>query len=141
MTSVFDAVGGAASFAAIADALHARCLADPVLNHPFSHADGNPEHLPRLAAYLAEVFGGPLSGLGQSEVLELHAHQGMDADLGDRFLSCFVAALDDVRIPAGRVRQTMSDYMAWAVGDVLAYDDQDSVVPPGLAVPRWPDPA
>jgi hemoglobin len=141
MTSVYDSVGGDVTFAAIADALHARCLADPVLNHPFSHADGNPEHLPRLAAYLAEVFGGPPSGLGQSEVLALHAHQEMDHDLGDRFFACFLGALDEVGILEGRVRETMSDYMAWAVQDVLAYDEPDSVVPSGLAVPRWPDPA
>src|SRR5690348_16344499 len=56
--SIFEAVGGQAVFLRLAAAHHRRCLADPVLNHPFSHP-GHPRHVERLADYWAEVFGGP----------------------------------------------------------------------------------
>jgi hypothetical protein len=49
----------AGAFSALATAHHARCLADPELNHPFSHGDQHPQHVERLAAYWAEVMGGP----------------------------------------------------------------------------------
>ncbi len=56
--SIFEAVGGLDAFVRLAAAHHQRCLDDPVLNHPFSHP-GHPQHVERLAAYWAEVFGGP----------------------------------------------------------------------------------
>ena len=53
--TLYEFAGGEQAFEPFAVALHARCLADPELNHPFSHADQNPEHVPRLAAYLARA--------------------------------------------------------------------------------------
>jgi hemoglobin len=57
--SLFEFAGGESAFLALATAHHARCLADPELNHPFSHPDQHPQHVERLAAYWAEVLGGP----------------------------------------------------------------------------------
>ena len=55
---IFEYAGGAPAFHALAADFHARCLADPVLEHPFSHTS-NPEHVQWLADYWGEVFGGP----------------------------------------------------------------------------------
>ena len=55
--SIYEAAGGELAFLALAAAHHARCLADPVLEHPFSHGV-SPDHVERLASYWAEVFGG-----------------------------------------------------------------------------------
>ncbi len=100
--SIFDFAGGEPAFLALATAHHQRCLDDPVLSHPFSHP-GNPEHIQRLADYWAEVFGGPTrySGSfgGHSAMLAIHAGQGADADLGTRFVACFVQAADDAGLP------------------------------------------
>ena len=49
--SLFAFAGGEPAFLALATAHHTRCLADPELNHPFSHPDQHPQHLERLAAY------------------------------------------------------------------------------------------
>jgi len=57
--SLYEFAGGDGAFLALARAHHARCLADPELNHPFSHDDQHPQHVERLAAYWAEVLGGP----------------------------------------------------------------------------------
>ena len=57
--TLFEFAGGEAAFLALAQAHHARCLADPELNHPFSHDDLHPQHVERLAAYWTEVLGGP----------------------------------------------------------------------------------
>ena len=59
MRTLYEFAGGDAAFLALARAHHARCLADPVLNHPFSRDDQNPQHVERLAAYWAEVMDGP----------------------------------------------------------------------------------
>ncbi len=140
--TLFEFAGGEPAFLALAAAHHARCLADPELNHPFSHPDQNPRHVERLAAYWAEVMGGPpafTQACGdQSSVLRLHAGHGDMSDLGQRFIRCFAQAADDARLPADpEFRAALHDYMCWAVADVLTYSPRDSEVPAGAATPRW----
>jgi hemoglobin len=126
----------------LATAHHARCLADPELNHPFSHPGQHPQHVERLAAYWAEVLGGPPTFSRecseQSEMLQIHAGHGDMTDLGERFLRCFVAAMDDAGLPEDpEFRAAMTAYMRWAVDDVLVYSPADSRVPAGLGMPHW----
>jgi hemoglobin len=139
--SIFDFAGGEQAFVALASAHHERCLQDPVLNHPFSHP-GHPDHVKRLASYWAEVFGGPPlyteSCGGHPAMLQIHAGQGAEADLGDRFVACFVQAADDANLPEDpEFRSSLRAYMEWAVRDVLAYSPRGSEVPTGAPVPRW----
>jgi hemoglobin len=54
--TLYEFAGGDAAFLALARAHHARCLADPELNHPFSRPGQHPQHVERLAAYWAEVL-------------------------------------------------------------------------------------
>src|SRR3954447_5247000 len=122
--SVYEAAGGASAFLALATAHHTRCLADPVLEHPFSHGT-HPQHVERLAAYWAEVFGGPRRFStefgGHSAVMTMHAGQGMQADLGERFVACFVAAADDAGLPDdAELRAALRAYMEWATGAMYA---------------------
>jgi hemoglobin len=136
-SSLYEHAGGAEALLRLARAHHARCLADPVLNHPFSHA-GHPQHVERLALYWGEVFGGPAAELDESEVLGLHAGVGEVGDLGDRFLACFVAALDDAGLPADEeFRAAVTAYMRWACDRVVALAPVGSVVPQREPVPRW----
>ncbi|MGH9020765.1 MAG: group II truncated hemoglobin [Acidimicrobiales bacterium] len=140
--TLFDAVGGEPAVRALTEALHARCLDDPVLNHPFSHPGQNPDHVARLAAYLGEVLGGPARYSDEcgdrSFMLDLHAHNGDVTELGARFLACFVAAADDAGLPEDRqLRDALRTHMAGAVDEVVAVGDVNAVVAPGLAVPRW----
>ena len=139
--TLYEFAGGAAAFRALAQAHHARCLADPELNHPFSHEDQHPQHVERLGAYWAEVLGGPpaySAACGDEPgVLRMHAGHGDMSDLGDRFVSCFVGALDDAGLPDDpEFRAAMRAYMRWAVDNVLSYADVDSVAS-GTPMPRW----
>jgi hemoglobin len=140
--TLFEFAGGEPAFLALATAHHARCLADPELNHPFSHPGQDPEHVERLATYWAEVLGGPAafseSCGDQSAVQHMHAGNGDMTDLGRRFVDCFVAAADDAGLPDDpEFRAALRSYMEWAVADVLVYSPQDSVVPAGLPMPHW----
>jgi len=140
--SLFEFAGGAPAFLALARAHHARCLADPELNHPFSHPGQHPRHVERLAAYWAEVMGGPPAYSAecgdQSALQRLHAGNGDMSDLGRRFVACFVLAADDAGLPADpEFRAALRAYMEWAVADVLVYSPTDATVPSGLSMPHW----
>ena len=140
--TLFEFAGGSAAFLALATAHHARCLADPELNHPFSHPDQHPAHVERLAAYWAEVMGGAaeysrLCG-DQSHLQVMHSGNGDISDLGRRFVECFVLAADDAGLPDDpEFRAALRAYMQWAVDDVLAYSPEGSTVPAGLPIPHW----
>jgi hemoglobin len=139
--SLYDAAGGAPAMRALAADFHARCLADPVLAHPFSHGV-NPSHVQRLADYWGEVLGGPPTYSsefgGQEAMIRLHAHQGADAEFGGRFVACFVAAVDSAGLPRDpEFRAALTAYMTWATRDVLSFAPKAAVIPPGLRVPRW----
>lgn len=140
--TLYEFAGGEDAFLALARAHHARCLADPVLNHPFSHPGQHPRHVERLAAYWAEVLGGPpaysQSCGDQTAMLTLHAGEGELEDLGRRFQECFMLAADDAGLPSDpEFRAALRAYMAWAVTQVLAYPDDPADVPQGLPMPRW----
>ncbi len=140
--SLFAFAGGEPAFLALATAHHARCLADPELNHPFSHPGQNPLHVERLAAYWAEVMGGPSvfsEECGdQPGLLRLHAHNGDMSDLGRRFVQCFLAALDDAELPDDpEFRRALEAYIRWATDDVLLYSPHGAVVPDDARLPRW----
>ena len=119
--SLYEFAGGQPAFLALAEAHHRRCLEDPELNHPFSHMT-NPRHVEALADYLAEVFGGPPryseASAGHSAMLELHAGEGVGDEFGERFVACFVAAMDDAGVPEDAdFRAALRAYMEWAVAE------------------------
>jgi hemoglobin len=139
--SIYEAAGGMPAFLRLAAAHHRRCLDDPVLSHPFSHP-GHRDHVARLALYWAEVLGGPAEFTrccgDHAGLLHLHSHTGAEEELGQRFVACFAAALDDAGLPDDPpLRQELRAYMRWAVDDVMACAPKDAVVPARRAVPRW----
>jgi len=58
VATVYDAVGGIGGLRRLADAWHARVMADAEVSHAFSHGY-RPYHSERLAADWAEALGGP----------------------------------------------------------------------------------
>ena len=140
--SLYEVAGGMPAFLRLAQAHHERCLADPELNHPFSHPGQHPDHVARLATYWAEVLGGPpdysTSCGTESALLELHGGNGDMTDLSRRFVACFVAAAEDAELPPDpEFRAALRAYMEWAVQQFNSYPDNPPAVPPGLSVPRW----
>ena len=139
--SLYEFAGGDDAFIALAAATHERCLADPELNHPFSH-HVSPQHTEHLAAYWAEVLGGPArySGSfgGHSGMLSIHAGEGAPEDMGDRFEACFVQAMDDAALPGDpEFRAAMRAYMHWATREVNSYAPPGTVVSADQPMPRW----
>jgi hemoglobin len=141
--TLYEFAGGEQAFLPFAVALHARCLADPELNHPFSHPGQHPQHVERLAAYLAQVMGGPPRYSGehggdQAHLVIMHAGNGDMGDLGRRFADCFMLAADDAGWPADQeFRSALRAGIERSVADVALSHPHDSDVPPGLPIPHW----
>ncbi|AEV83746.1 hemoglobin [Actinoplanes sp. SE50] len=139
-STLYQAAGGAAGMLALATDFHARCLADPVLEHPFSHLD-DPEHVQHLAAYWGEVFGGPptYSGRhgGHSGMLRIHANQCDEDPFSGRFLEVFDEAVAHTLPDDPALRGALHDYMVAATREVAAVFPASATVPDALPMPHW----
>ena len=128
--SIYQYAGGAPAFPALAADFHARCLADPELEHPFSHTS-NPEHVRcaggllgrgvRRAAGLLRRHGGHTGDAGRAR------RPGHASDLGRRVRALLtVAAVDGAHLPDDpELRAALRSYMEWATAEVMSYN------PPG----------
>ncbi len=142
MQSVYEAAGGSAGLLRLAQAWHARVLADQEVSHAFSHGY-HPQHSERLAAYWAEALGGPPAYSGslgdESSVVRMHSGNGPHPEMDRRAIECFDQALRDVGTePAGPLGQVLHDYFAWATTTTLSrYHQSAGDVPDGLSIPHW----
>ena len=130
--TLYEFAGGSEAFLALAAAHHARCLADPELNHPFSHPDQNPKHVERLAAYWAQVMGGPPAytaewGGDESFLVAMHAGN----------LPGYPASAGCVRLPVDFAAKL---YSVTTIGTTVIIADPNSApketVKPGLLFSR-----
>ena len=137
MTTLYDAIGGAEAVLAIAHAWHERVLADPVVSHAFHHGY-RPDHTERLAAYWAEVLGGPATysqTMGdEAHVVRLHSGNGPHDEMDRRAVAAFAAALIDAGVP----EEHHERLVAWfrdANEYVNHHYPTPEDVPDGLAMP------
>jgi hemoglobin len=126
----------------LAEAWHARVMADEVVSHAFSHGF-HPDHSLRLAAYWAEALGGPTvysERYGdETAVVRLHSGNGLHEEMDRRAIACFDQALEDVGLSANEsLRRVLHDYFAWATTASMArYHESAADVPEGLSIPHW----
>ena len=139
---MYEAAGGTGGLLRLAQAWHARVMADEEVSHAFSHGY-RPDHSERLAAYWAEALGGPpmySDAYGdETAVVRMHSGKGPHDEMDQRAIACFDQALDDTGLAAdGRLRRVLHDYFAWATTTTMArYHRSAEDVPDGLQIPKW----
>ena len=139
--SIYESMGGADAVLALARAWHRRCLADPVLSHPFEHGV-HPQHTDRLAAYWAEQLGGPTTYTATvadyAHVVRVHTGNGPHEQMDGRGVAAFVLALDDAGIPTDeRLRFQLITWFTWATAVLNHRWPTRDEVPSGLDLPQW----
>ena len=100
---MYEAAGGSEGLLRLAEAWHARVMADEVVSHAFSHGF-HPQHSERLAAYWAEALGGPATYSGtygdETSVVRIHSGNGPHEEMDRRAIACFDQAMHDVGLDA-----------------------------------------
>lgn len=139
---MYEAAGGTDGLLRLAEAWHARVMADEIVSHAFSHGF-HPEHTERLAAYWAEALGGPATFSDrygdETSVVRMHSGNGPHEEMDRRAIACFDRALADVGLDvAGPAGPALHAYFAWATTTTMArYHDSADDVPEGMTIPRW----
>jgi len=139
MPTLYDAVGGFDGLLAACRRWHQLCLAHPLAAHPFEHGL-HPQHDERLAAYLAEVAGGPKlysAGYGdETSMQRMHAGNGDHRELDECCIVLFEQALAEVGLPAGPAGRLAAHFRR-ATEAQRAYATSKRLVPEGLTLPVW----
>jgi hemoglobin len=142
MPTVYEAVRGDAGLLRLAQAWHARVMADEVVSHAFSHGF-HPEHSERLATYWGEALGGPATYSAaygdETAVVRMHSGNGPHEEMDRRAIACFDQALTDVGLADNdRIRGVLYDYFCWATTTTMScYHRSADDVPAGLPIPQW----
>ena len=126
----------------LAQAWHARVMADEVVSHAFSHGF-HPQHTERLAAYWAEALGGPTTysdAYGdETSVVRIHSGNGPHEEMDHRAIACFDQALHGRRAGRGRASAAGAARLL-RLGhhhDHVALPRLRRRRPRGLSIPRW----
>jgi hemoglobin len=140
MDSVYEAAGGDERLVRLAEAWHARVMADELVSHAFSHGFHR-QHSERLAAYWAEALGEPNTYTerygDETAVVRIHSGNGPHEEMDRRAIACFDQALEDVGF-TDELRQVLHQYFAWATTTTKsAYHHSADDVPAGLTIPHW----
>src|SRR6202162_6141704 len=127
MSSVYEAGGGDEGLLRLAEAWHARVMADGIVSHAFSHGY-HPQHSERLAAYWIEALGAPpdytRSISNESTVGRMHSGEGEHPKMEERPQACFAQALDDAGLPDDPpLRSTLKAYFRWATEAMAAHPE------------------
>jgi hemoglobin len=139
--TMYEFAGGPSVFERLAEAQYRRCLEDPILCRVFGTV-AHPEHAPRLAAWLAEVFGGPKTYSerygGHDGMVEQHLNGAFSEEQRLRFVEVMMEAADEVGLPGEpRFRQRFRAYVEWGARIAQRFSQPGFVPPHGGDVPRW----
>jgi hemoglobin len=136
--SIHEAAGGVETFFRLAKAMHAHMEHDDVLGARFGRASAS--HVPHLAMWLVEVFGGPklysetLGDIG--EMLARHANLDITEPERARFVEVACRAAEEV-VPshAREVLAPFRNYIEWGSHVAVTNSKPDHVADPGAGVP------
>jgi hemoglobin len=138
--TVYEWAGGSEAFERLTEAFYGKVREDDFLEPVFRHMDpGHPRH---VAAWLAEVFGGPKRYTeergGYPHMLSKHRNLALTEPQRRRWVSLICDAADDAGMPSDpEFRSAFLAYVEWGTRLALANSQPGATPPPKAPVPRW----
>jgi CDGSH-type Zn-finger protein/truncated hemoglobin YjbI len=139
--TLFEWAGGLPAFERLARRFYETHVpADPVLAPVFSHM--TTDHPERVAAWLAEVFGGPKTYSTNYGGYEHMVSEHLGANLSEaqraRFVALLCKSADDVGMPSdAEFRAAFVSYLEWGSRIALENSQPGAKPPAHMPVPRW----
>jgi hemoglobin len=137
--TLYEAVGGADGLARLVARFYEQAVVDPLLREQFR--DLPLEHVPRVAAWLGEVFGGPASYTeqrgGHATLIRAHGGRAISEAQRARWVELMLATVDETLAPEPRLVQTLRDYFEWGTRIALAVSQEPPTDEDPGPMPRW----
>jgi len=139
--TLFDWAGGGAALRRMVDAFYDRVERDDLLAG-FFPGGVSEDHRAHVAAWWAEVFGGPSTYTdelgGYESMLAHHRGLGITPEQRDRFASLMSLAADDAGLPGDpEFRAALVGYLEWGTRIAEHNSQPGADVVEHAPVPRW----
>ena len=138
--TLYEWAGGAGAFEQLTEAFYERVKRDDLLEPVFRGMDA--DHPKHVAAWLAEVFGGPSRYTeehgGYPHMLAKHRGLVLTEDKRRRWVNLICDAADEVGMPADpEFRSAFVAYIEWGTRLAVANSQPGAEPPPKAPVPLW----
>jgi len=138
--SLYQWAGGTDTFIRLCEAFYRMVRADDLLGTLFAHMD--PEHPRRVAAWLAEVFGGPAAYTadrgGYHHMLSRHLGKAISEAQRRRWVNLMMDAADEIGLPDDpEFRAAFASYIEWGTRLAVRNSQPDAEPVLEAPVPRW----
>jgi hemoglobin len=138
--TLYEWAGGQAAIDRLCEVFYARVPDDRLLGPIF--AGMSPEHPAHVAAWLAEVFGGPPAYTeghgGYAHMLAQHLGRALTEPQRARWAALIAESADEAGLPADpEFRSAFVAYVEWGSRIALANSQPGADPPREAPVPRW----
>lgn len=140
--TVFEWAGGTAAFERLVSIFYRRILdeRDALLYPIFRHMSA--EHVPHVAAWLVETFGGPRRYTeelgGYEHMLAKHRNLRLTEEQRKRWVQRIVEAADEASLPEDpEFRSAFLAYIEWGTRIAVSNSQTGAAPPEHAPIPRW----
>jgi hemoglobin len=138
--TLYDWLGGIDALNRLTTRFYERVRQDAVLAPVFIHMDG--EHPRHVAAFLAEVLGGPATYSaqhgGHPHMIRQHLNRHLDQEQRRRWVGLLLETADELGLPDDpEFRSALVGYLEWGSRLAVINSQPDAAVDPHAPMPRW----
>jgi hemoglobin len=138
--TLFQWIGGMEVLNRLSTRFYEHVKNDPLLAPIFAHM--NPDHPAHVAAFLAEVLGGPTTYSGQHgghpHMIERHLNRHLNQEQRRRWVGLLLETADELGVPDDpEFRSALVGYLEWGSRLAVINSQGDATVDPNAAMPRW----
>lgn len=138
--TLYEWVGGGDALNRLTARFYRRVEDDAILAPIFAHM--NPEHPQHVAAFLAEVLGGPADYSathgGHPHMIRAHLHRHLDHAQRRAWLALLLDTADELGLPDDpEFRSALVGYLEWGSRLAVINSQADATVEVDAPMPKW----
>lgn len=138
--SLFEWAGGAEAIERLFVRFYERVPADPLLRDVFARMD--PAHAQHVAAFVAEVFGGPAAYTaehgGHPHMIRKHLDRSLAEPQRRRWIELLLDCADEVGLPSDpEFRSAFVAYLEWGSRLAVINSQPGAAADADQPMPRW----
>lgn len=138
--TLYEWLGGAPALERLLETFYGRVPADPILAPIF--ANMSPDHVPHVAAFVAEVFGGPKKYSaelgGHANMIRHHVGRALTDTQRKRWISLLLDCADELSVPSDpEFRSAFVAYLEWGTRLAVINSQPGADVNGEQPMPAW----
>ena len=138
--TLFEWMGGMPAIERLFETFYARVPSDPILAPVFAKMSS--EHVKHVAAFVAEVFGGPKAYSehhgGHANMIQRHVGRALTEEQRARWMQLLLQCADEIGVPSDpEFRSALVAYLEWGTRLAVMNSKPGADVSGEAPMPKW----